>query len=50
VISAPNDRQFEALMTRIDRVLFGRGTESRQGLPLEGRKLQVHTDWRRDAR
>ena len=48
VISAPGDRQFEALMDRIDRVLFGTDPGSRQGLPLEGRKLQVHTDWHRD--
>jgi hypothetical protein len=50
VISAPDDRRFEALMTRIDRVLFGRDSDARQGLPLEGRKLQVHTDWRRDEK
>ena len=48
VISAPDDRQFMALMGRIDRVLFGRDPEARQSLPLDGRKLQVHTDWRRD--
>ena len=49
VISAPDDRQFEALMNRIDRVLFDRRTADGPGLPLAGRKLQVHTDWRRDA-
>jgi hypothetical protein len=49
VISAPDGRQFEALMNRIDRVLFVRRTADGQALPLEGRKLQVHTDWRRDA-
>jgi len=49
VISAPDDRQFEALMNRIDRVLFDRQTADGPGLPLAGRKLQVHTDWRRDA-
>jgi len=48
VISAPDDRQFEALMTRVDRVLFDRRAGEGQ-LPLAGRKLQVHTDWRRDA-
>jgi len=49
VISAPDDRQFEALMNRIDRVLFDRRTADAPALPLAGRKLQVHTDWRRDA-
>jgi hypothetical protein len=49
VISAPDDRQFEALMNRIDRVLFDRRAADAQGLPLAGQKLQVHTDWRRDA-
>jgi uncharacterized protein DUF5615 len=48
VISVPDDRQFMALVGRIDRLLFGRDPDARQGLPLEGRKLQVHTDWRRD--
>jgi hypothetical protein len=49
VISAPDDRQFAALMTRIDRVIFDPSGNARGGVPLEGRKLQVHTDWRRDA-
>jgi hypothetical protein len=47
VISAPDDRQLFALVSRIDRVLFD---PARPALPLDGRKLQVHTDWRRDAR
>lgn len=48
VLSAPDDRQFLGLLTRIDRVLFDPAGESRAGLPLDGQALQVHTDWRRD--
>ena len=48
VLSAPNDREFAALVSRIDRLLFGDGQE-RPALPLDGRTLHVHTDWRRDA-
>jgi uncharacterized protein DUF5615 len=43
VIQAPDERQLFALVKRVDRVLF-QGDEPRP-LPLEGRKLQVHTDW-----
>jgi hypothetical protein len=49
VISAPDDRQFMALVSRIDRVLFDPADPARPALPVEGRKLQLHTDWRRDA-
>lgn len=48
VISAPDDRQFAALVSRIDRVLFNPKDPDRPALPLAGQKLQVHTDWRRD--
>ena len=48
VLSAPNDREFAALVSRIDRVLFA-GAAGRSALPLEGQTLQTHTDWRRDA-
>jgi hypothetical protein len=47
VLSAPNDREFASLVTRIDRLLFGDG-QARPALPLDGRTLHVHTDWRRD--
>lgn len=47
VFSAPDERQLAALFTRIDRVLF-RPPEEPAALPLEGRKLHVQTDWRRD--
>jgi hypothetical protein len=48
VIQAPDEREFSALLMRVDRMLF----HSREGvplaLPLDGRKLQVHTDWARE--
>jgi hypothetical protein len=49
VIQAPDQRQLVALVARIDRVLFLSGIEAPPALPLEGRKLQVHTDWERDT-
>lgn len=48
VVSAPDDRQFSALLTRVHRVLFD-PDGARPALPLERRKLEVHTDWRRDV-
>lgn len=48
VLSAPDDRQFISLLSRIDRVLFDSGRDARAGLPLDGQTLQVHTDWHRD--
>jgi hypothetical protein len=48
VIQAPDQRQLVALVSRIDRVLFTSDIASVPALPLEGRKLQVHTDWERD--
>ena len=62
VISAPDEREFSALLDRIDRLLFRRGVEDAGpgagatatetvadavALPLVGRKMQVHTDWGR---
>jgi hypothetical protein len=47
VIQAPDERQLVALVKRVDRVLF-QVEDARAALPLEGRKLQVHTDWERD--
>src|SRR5690242_11598314 len=41
VISAPDEREFSALIDRIDISLFG---PEPPALPLEGRKLEVHTD------
>ena len=49
VIQAPNERLLSSLLDRIDRSLFHPGaSEIPVALPLEGRKLQVNTDWGRD--
>jgi len=48
VFSAPDERQLTSLFTRVDRVLFRPPDEPPSPLPLEGRKLHVHTDWARD--
>ena len=47
VINAPNERELSALVDRIDRQLF-QGDDV-AALPLAGRKLQLNTDWGRDA-
>jgi hypothetical protein len=44
VIQGPNERQLVALLGRVDRMIF-RGEGDETALPLQGRKLQVHTDW-----
>lgn len=52
VINAPDERLLSALLERIDRALFhepdGGGECRAISLPLDGRKLQVNTDWGRD--
>jgi len=48
VIQAPDERQLIGLIARVDRFLFGESDETRAPQPLFGKKLQVHTDWRRD--
>ncbi len=51
VMSAPDERAYMDLLDRLDRRMFrrtaGEGDEL-VPLPLEGRKLQVHTDWGRE--
>ena len=49
VINAPDERELSSLLDRVDRLLFhsDNGAEP-VPLPLEGRKLQVNTDWGRD--
>jgi hypothetical protein len=51
VIHAPDERQLSGLLDRIDRSLFQSGNNAGDPVaqPLIGRKLQVHTDWGRDA-
>lgn len=46
VIQAPSAQQLSQLMARVNRQLFG--VEPAPPLPLEGRKLQLHSDWGRD--
>src|SRR2546423_3471192 len=55
VISAPDERELAKLLERIDVMLFRSGGEHDDSsqptaLPLEGRKLPVHTDWGRGGR
>jgi hypothetical protein len=47
VIDAPNEQELARLMTRVDRALFQAPGEA-AALPLEGRKLHLHTDWGRE--
>ncbi len=48
VMHAPDERQLSRLLSRVDRTLFQAGDGPAAALPLEGRKLHVHTDWGRD--
>ena len=48
VIDAPNERELSALLDRLDHAFFQGGSTAPAALPLEGRKLHVHTDWGRD--
>jgi hypothetical protein len=53
VINAPDERELSSLLDRVDRLLFqapsaGTGQADPVALPLEGRKLQINTDWGRD--
>ena len=50
VINAPDEQQLSLLLERVDRVLFGDNADvGPVALPLAGRKLQVNSDWGRDA-
>jgi len=44
VIQAPDERQLTLLLERVDRHLFSAGESAI--LPVEGRKLHLHTDWK----
>lgn len=51
VISGPDERALAKILRRVDRSLFvsahsGDNQDSRSGLPLAGRKLMIHPDWR----
>jgi hypothetical protein len=50
VIQAPDERELALLLKRLDRALFRPAADDPDAcaLPLEGRKLQVHTDWGRE--
>ena len=46
VLTAPDERGYQALLTRLDRDVFRSPLESAQPLlPLIGRKLHLHVDW-----
>lgn len=47
VIDAPNERELAELLIRLDQAYFADGSDEAAPLPLEGRKLHVHTDWGR---
>lgn len=49
VINAPDERELSSLLTRVDRSMFQRDAPDPPPLPLEHRKLQINTDWGRDA-
>jgi Domain of unknown function (DUF5615) len=49
VIQAPDERQLSSLLDRVDRSLFhAEESDDPIALPLEGRKLQINTDWGRE--
>jgi hypothetical protein len=56
VLTAPDERELTALLSRVDEALFQRAIdpdelddrEPPHALPLAGRKLHAHTDWGRE--
>jgi hypothetical protein len=50
VLTAPDERQLAALLDRLNVLLFRPPDDAPAELPLDRRKLQVHTDWGRDGR
>jgi hypothetical protein len=50
VIDAPDERELSSLLLRVDRAFFHPLDSAPVALPLEGRKLHVHTDWGREGR
>jgi hypothetical protein len=50
VVQAPDERQLSSLLDRVHRNLFhADSADEPVPLPLVGRKLQVNTDWGREA-
>ena len=47
VISAPDERGLARLLARVNRAIFETDEEP-AALPLAGRKVHVHADWRRE--
>ena len=47
IINAPDEQQLTLLLERIDRNLFS--DDVPKPLPLDGRKLQVNSDWGRET-
>jgi hypothetical protein len=45
VIQAPDHQQLTKLVERIDQSLFHPDPEDMAPLPVDGRKLHLHTDW-----
>ncbi len=53
VINAPDEQQLMHLLDRVDRRLFHAAADTADeavALPLDQRKLHVHTDWGREER
>jgi hypothetical protein len=55
VVSAPGEAAIVKLLSRLDRAIFRPGApraggSQAPGLPLTGRKLHAHPDWRADER
>lgn len=49
VVQAPDERGLSSLLARVDRALFRPPDSPPVALPLDRRKLQIHTDWGRDS-
>ena len=48
IVNAPNERELIGLLARVDRAMFQPTESGAAPLPLEGRKLQVFSDWGRE--